>query len=359
MASHISAGHDMSIHLIGTPYEQGKQQGEKAAILIANNVHSIKEKISKFNISQTDYEELLKENLNFLKANEPAMMEEMHGIADGSKIALADIELINLPLYFVMNWLSQECSSILARGFATFDGKTYLVKNRDMANQLEHVILHREYSNTNKLIEINGAGIITYPGNGLNSHGLALATSGVWSKRMNFDLAMINKSHSLINSHLILERCKSVDEAVEYLKTEKRMTGMNFVIADREKALAVEATQDCVYVTDTNRDIIVRTNHYLTSELSCLNRSPEEYSSTYKRYERANEYLHKKYGNVKFQDMLEIASDHQNGFQDSLCRHDDDTNESKTVYSSIIVLEDYQVWTALCNPCEALRISYI
>lgn len=355
----MATGQDMSIYLKGTPYEQGKQQGEKAAVLIANNVHSIKEQISKFNISQTYYQELLNGNLTFLKTDEPAIMEEMHGIADGSNIALADIVLINLPLYFVINWLPHECSSILARGSATFDGKTYLVKNRDMANKVEHVILHREYTNTNKLIEVNGAGIITFPGNGLNSHGLALATSGVWSKRMNFDLAMLNKSYSLINSHLILEKCKSVDDAIEYLKGEERMTGMNFVIADKKTAVSVEVTPDHVYIDNAKQDTIVRTNHYLTPELSCFNRPPEEYSSTYKRYERATEYLSKKYGNIKFQDMLEIASDHHNGFQDSLCRHRYDSGESQTAYSSIIVLEDYQVWTALCNPCEALRISHI
>lgn len=343
-----------SLSVEGTAYEQGRQHGEQAKPWIVRNVEMIKKKIRLVPMGESHYLKLVDKNLTFLKKQEPELIEEMQGIADGVEAPFLDIALINLPIYFMVNWLSQECSSLLARGPATLDGKTYLVKNRDMVSQVEHVVLNRKYRDGRKITEVNMAGTVTYPGNGLNSCGLAVATSGVWSKKMHFDLNRIGSSHSLINSHLILEKCQSVEEAIRYLMVEKRMTGMNFILADRQIAVAVEVTPDHIYVDDTNPDLIVRTNHYLTPQISELNRLPQEYSSTYRRYSRATKYLSERYGSIRFQDMLALAADHKNGFQDSLCRHSLTTGESTTVYSSLIVLEDQQAFTVLGNPCEAI-----
>lgn len=360
MEQYNKVGHGMLLEVCGTPYEQGVQQGRMASELIKKNVVRFQQSFQRLPIEEKTYAKFLAQNLRFIEAAEPAMLEEMKGLSDGSGIDFQDIVNINLPLYFVFKWLPQECSSILARGKATLDGKTYLIKNRDMGSEkVDHVILRRKYNDDKCIIEVNGAGIITFPGNGINEHGLAISTSGVWSNRMVFDKNKFDKAHALLNSHLILERCRTVDEAISYLEQEKRMSGMNFVIADREKAAAVEVTADRVCVIPDEDGLIVRSNHYLAPELVHLNRTPDEYSSTYKRYERAMHFLQQKYGKIQFQDMLAIASDHENGYQDSLCRHGAAENASTTVYSSIIVLEDFQVWTSLSNMCEAIRLSTI
>lgn len=304
----------------------------------------------------------MEENLGFIEKAEPDMYEEMKGISEGAEIDFNDITIINIPLYFMLDIFPNECSSILARGSATYDGNTYLIKNRDMRSfTLNQIVLEREYINGDKIVEVNGAGILTYPGNGMNKYGLAISTTGVWSKKIPVDIADISKTHILINVHFILERCKSVDEAVKFLNNIKRMNGINLLIADRSKAVAVEATRDKIVIEEDNNGILVRTNHYLSEELRGLNKSPKEYQSTYKRLDRIKSFLHKKYGNIKFQDMLEIASDHENAPYNCICRHryGADESEAKTVSSSLIVLEDMQVWTALCNPCEALKLSYV
>lgn len=348
------------IKVAGSPREQGKQQGEQATALIADSVRRIQGGLTCFGLDKNQYQATLDKNIRFLEKTEPDIVEELYGLAEGSGLDFADIVLINLPLYFVYKWLPQECSQVLARGSATFDGKTYLLKNRDMGSEkVEHVILEREYPDGRKIIEVNGAGIITFPGNGLNNRGLALSTSGVWSKKMAINMELINNAHILLNSHLILEKCSKVDEAIEYLKTEKRMTGMNFIIADKEKAVAVEVTADGIFIEQDKRGILVRTNHYLAPEFSWLNRSPAEYPSTYKRFERAQVLLDEKHGHITFQEMLAIAGDHEDGPQNSLCRHGKRETDVETVYSGIIAVEDFQVWTALGNPCEALRLAHL
>lgn len=343
----------------GTHYEQGKMQGEKVVDIIKKNVVSIKSSIAESNVKEEYYNELLKENLRFIEKVEPDILEEMKGISDGSGIKFEDIALINIPHYYMLDILPNECSSILARGSATFDGNTYLIKNRDLRTTAYQVVLEREYINGDKIVEVNGAGIITYPGIGMNKYGLALSTSGVWSKRIPVDIADISKTHILINTHLILERCKSVDEAVEFLRNTPRVNGMNLMIVDRSKAVAVEATRNKIFIEEDKSGILARTNHYTSEELRGLSKNPEEYQSTYKRLERIKSFLNEKYGDIKFQDMLEIASDHENGSVNCICRHGVDESEAKTVSSSLIVLEDKKMWTALCNPCEALKLSHV
>jgi hypothetical protein len=126
------------IKVKGTYYEQGKLQGEKVADIIVKNIDSIKRSISKSNINEKYYTELLEKNLRFIEEFEPDIFEEIRGISDGSGIEFQDIALINIPHYYMLNILPNECSSILARGRATFDGSTYLIKNRDLTTTVHY-----------------------------------------------------------------------------------------------------------------------------------------------------------------------------------------------------------------------------
>jgi len=353
-------GRGMVLHVSGTEYEQGKQQGEKAADLIAKNVARFKNAIRQYDHLNLDYGGLIRRNTAFLEKREPGVAAEIQGIADGSGIPYEDILLINIPLYFILKWLPQECSQFLAWRSATLDGKTYLVKTRDMGGEwVEHVILRRAYADGKVSVEVNGAGIVTYPGSGMNRHGLAVSTSGVWSHRMTFDLDAVDRAHALLNSRHILEKCRTVEDAVDYLNNEPRMSGMNFVVADKHRAAALEVTRDRVIVSGNDDGIIVRTNHYVAPELRHLNPDAESYPSTYKRYERAVSFLRSRAGAIRFQDMLEIATDHENGPVNTICRHAAEPGGAVTIYCSIMIPEDGQVWTSLINPCEALRLTYI
>ncbi|MED4955571.1 C45 family peptidase [Paenibacillus macerans] len=352
-------GNGLIVNVEGTEFDQGKQQGAAASHLIKSNIVRYRKELKQYRVGEAEYTALIRRNLQFLERTEPALVEELRGLAEGADIPFEDILLINIPLYFILHWVPQECSSILARGKATFDGKTYLLKNRDYGgDRVEHIILNRRYPSGEKIVEVNGAGILTFPGNGLNSHGLAISTSGVWSKQMKFDLDQVDSAHSLLNAHLILRSSCTVDEAVGYLREVPRMSGMNFVIADREKAAAVEVTQDGVYVLEEGNDIIVRTNHYHHPDIVHWNSSPEKADSSFSRYQRATSFLEERRGNIKFQDIWEIGSDQENGPNNSLSRHAVNGQGADTIYTSVIVLEDSQVWTAIANPSEALRVTY-
>lgn len=348
------------LELDGSFYEQGKKQGELLKMEIQKNVDRYKKALNQFNLKKINYGKLVSDNFEFLKRNHPEYAEELQGLSHGSEIELDDILFINIPLFFILRWLPDECSSILARNQATADGKTYLIKNRDMGNGwVEHAVIKRTLPNGKQLIEVSGAGMITFPGNVINCDGLAISTSGVWSDKMSFDLSRVIDSHALINSRLIAENASTVDEAIDYLERMPRMTGLNIVLADKEKAVSVEVTRDSLRVADKANDIIVRTNHYEHPDLVNLNPEPIEYKSTFYRKERAEAYLQEHLGNIRLQEMIKIASDHENGPINTICRHPHGNVDANTIYTSIIVVEDFEVWTTLSQACLSINNTSI
>jgi hypothetical protein len=108
-----------------------------------------------------------------------------------------------------------------------------------------------------------------------------------------------------------------------------------------------------VLQADDGRGILYRSNHYHSDKLSHLNPDPNEYCSTYRRSERIHELLEERYGKLRFQDLFRIMSDHEHGVF-GVCRHPRENAPGRTVSASMFVIEDFEAWTVLGNPCEQL-----
>ncbi len=345
------------IKVSGTPYEQGKQEGGQLREVIAANVIRVKEKVDGDHLNMEKYRDFVSKNLLFIKESHHDLYEEMQGIAEGSGISFEDIVLLNIPAYFMKDYFNQECSMLLVRGKATLDGKTYVIKNRDMGMYLEQAVIHREYTDGLKMVEISGAGTVTYPACGMNSYGLGVTNTGFWSAKAPSDVERVNSAHIFLNSHILLTNCRTAKEALEFLKKTPRMNGLNVIIADAKDAFCVEMTKNDVNIEeDTGRGVLFRTNHYISDKFSRLNPDITMYTSTFSRYDRIREMVEERYGALRFQDLFRIMSDHENGVN-SICRHPGEGYPAKTVSTSMFVVEDFEAWATIGNPCENLRFS--
>lgn len=350
---------DGKVLVTGTSYEQGIIQGRALRETILHNIQEVRKKMKKDGVDSERYYRFVRRNAEFMEKNHLEIWEEMKGIAEGSGISFEDILMLNIPAYFMTQYLGQECSMIMARGRATSDGLTYVIKNRDMSTYIEQAVIEREYSNGLKIVEVNGAGTVTYPASGMNSFGLGVATTGFWSEKASPDLETIASSHIFVNVHLILKNCRTAREALEYVKGSPRMNGLNIILVDSQDAFLVEMTKDRIQVEeDTGNGILFRTNHYISSEFQAFNPEEEKYPSTYFRYRRIKELLEKQYGKIRFQDLFRIMSDHKNG-GNAICRHPQEGYPGWTMSTSLFVLEDREAWTTLDNPCKNLRYSLL
>lgn len=343
----------VSLSLEGSPYEQGLQEGRALAAGIAANADLAAGLTAR--VRQTEsYRRFVEDNVRYLQKSFPELYEEMQGISEGSGISAGRIQELNIPAYFLTERFPQECSMILARGSATEDGRTYVVKNRDMRTPIAQVMLRRSYPDGLVISEITGIGTVTYPASGINSRGLGVTTTGFWSSKVTPDMGSAGKSQIFLNIHLLLRTCGTVDEALEAIRGMSVMNGLNMILADREKACVVEMTADGMEVEwDRGEGILYRTNHYVSPSLAGLNPERKEYPSTFMRRERIGALLQECRGHIRFQDLMRILSDHRDGIN-GICRHPRGEVRAQTVSTTLFVLEDGELWSTLKNPCLAL-----
>ncbi|MBQ8933590.1 MAG: hypothetical protein IJ061_04830 [Lachnospiraceae bacterium] len=344
------------IYVSGTPYEQGVQEGKLLKEIIERNVSVILGKLEREHLTDNAaYDAFVENNLDFLRRENRSVYDEIQGISDGSGISLENIIKLNIPAYFMAGSFLQECSMILARGSATLDHKTYVIKNRDMSIFIEQILLHRTYPDGMKIVEITGAGTTTYPACGMNSFGLGVTNTGFWSRKVRPDAERPGSGHVFLNAHNLLEKCRTAREALEEIRNTPRLNGLNVIVADPADAFLVEMTKnDCHVTADDGCGLLYHTNHYTTEGFADMNPEREEYPSTFMRYERIGELLKASYGTLRFQDMYRIMSDHANGVN-AICRHPQPGAPAQTISSSMFVLEDMEAWTTIDNPCMSIR----
>lgn len=350
----------MNLYVQGSAYEQGKAYGAAAKELIAKNIEVVKHiVVDQKNMDLDYYRTFVKKNGDFIAKDRPDTAEEMHGLADGSGIPYEDILLMNVQLFLHADLLTSDCSFVVAHGPATLDGKTYLAKNRDISYPMDHVVMKRKYESGVIVSEVNPAGAIVWPGSGINSAGLAVATSGVVSPVVKQDLRPANYSHVTVNPNYVLQACETVDDVIKFIKYEtSHVFHVNFVAADEKRCVCIELTKNDMEVVESIDGMLIRSNHYHHPAMLRYNPTREEYLSTYNRYRRAMSYMWGRHGEIRFQDVLRVISDHEGGGDGAICRHGlprkDGTTDGHTVYGSIACCQDRQLWTALCHPCESL-----
>lgn len=350
----------MFIDLSGSPYEMGKIHGERMRAQIIENVEIVRNVV--VNVKKLELASYMKHvyrNMEFVKQDRPDTAQEMQGLADGAGVPLDDIYLLNVQLFIQAQLLSDECMTMIARAPATLDGKTYMIKTRDIFTHMRHVVTRRRYPSGVEVCEVNPAGAVVWPGNGFNSHGLMVATTGAATANLpEMDLSVANRGHVTVNPNYILQACKNVDEVIDYIehKHGPRIFRVNFFAVDHERAVCIEMSEDKLVICDADKDgLLFRSNYWRSEELKTYRPIREENPNNYGRYEAAEAFLRARVGRIRFQDMLEIAQHHDRDGREgsSICRHGAGGTAVST-YSILIILEDRDMFTALRNPCEAL-----
>lgn len=347
------------IEVQGSSYEQGVAEGKLLKEAILRNLDTVFGRLEKSKVDWQKYDHFVEKNAAFLDKKYPELIQEMRGIAAGSEVEFNTILRLNIPAHFLADHFSQECSMLLAKGPATADGNTYIVKNRDMAMPFEQAVIYKTYPDGLKLVEVNGCGIVTFPACGMNSYGLAVTNTGFWTDKDPTDLTRVDQAEIFPNAHHLLTSCRNAKEAVEFAKSMPRMNGLNLMMADKSSAFIVETTKDDFYVDeDQGKGLLFRSNHVVSDKFKHLNSEKMQKSSTFQRYARIDEMTKEKYGRLRFQDLMRIMSDHKDR-PNCLCRHAEEGYPGQTVSTSLMCVEDFEVWNILDNPCQHLLYAKI
>lgn len=224
------------LHLEGNPYQLGYQHGRLRKNEIAENVHRFIDQLGSDKVPPV-VKAFIQEIPVVLPFIPDALIQEMHGVADGSEIPYDKILLLNLfPEMF-------HCSAITVRGKATTDEKLYHVRVLDYAigkglqNTATIAIVKPDRGHT--FLNVTYAGFIGSV-TGMNDQQMALGEIGgkgygSW-KGMPMSFLL----------RLVLEHKSSLDEIQSFLESTPRTCEYHYIFSDGKKssALGVYATAD-------------------------------------------------------------------------------------------------------------------
>ena len=266
-------GHVSFRHVVveGTSYDVGKLQG-----------HMLKEDPEQYKfitslppgINQKKYSKSeFKKIKDFFTEYCPGINEEIKGTAD----ALGAVEE-DITYYYMGHSRGQHCSHFAVLSPISEDGHTYAGRNYDLhpaCNDLRLCTTHVKgyYSHIGFSEDFFGRT------GGMNEEGLCITTSLAAEKRGSVNGGF--RYHAVVRT--VLDRCKTVDEAVEIIQQIPISDYQNFIVTDchGESALVeIACSKKCVNQIDQNSQttFLCATNHYTLPEMIQWNTGPKQHS---------------------------------------------------------------------------------
>jgi predicted choloylglycine hydrolase len=262
----------------GTPYEIGCQIGEATKLAIGNSLDMLAARFRHWDDRQ--FQRARKEHMAYTEERAPGLIEEAHGIADGSGIAFHWIYLASF--YASMRRGLDACSNLI---FTESPDGPILARTCDLpAHEGKHAGLALVRPKGGMAVLSSTWPGTTWRGTGINEAGLALGGSSC--------AADVPRPPECMNPHaiptLVLARAESVSDAIALLESiVAPRWGANYAMVDaRGDAAIVEKAGTYQAVRRPEADRIWCTNHSETDEMApfAVN-DPEKLAESRARYE--------------------------------------------------------------------------
>lgn len=253
------------IALQGSPLERGETHGEAARDLIETVIGAWLESIAA-STEPTAFIADLVTNTGLLAAAEthtPEYVEEARGIAAGSNQAFETMfawQLLDESWWYLAEQHGElkpleKCSALTIN----HNGNGIVAQTQDLDRHFDHahVMLRTIDPDGLEILSPSIAGLLAL--NAVNSAGLAVAIT---------TLSSLAHSPNGLSSGFVLPRlfrCRSIDEALDFLQTTPLASGNSFMLGQRDRSVVVEVSSESVLVyADGDRGL--HTNHPFIQE---------------------------------------------------------------------------------------------
>jgi hypothetical protein len=274
------------IHISGSSYDMGYQHGFLLREKIIESTRAVFDYLEHFDISYEDLLDVWDVMENYVPLE---IIDEMHGMADGSGISFEDVAAVNMmsPVYHDIS-----CCGSAAWGSASLDKKLYHMRSYDAPLNIRDPV-NGTYLQENQIIVVrepdNGYSSL-YPAiacdigsvGGINENGIGIGYKLSWS----YDDKTIHGIPKEFRMKMVLDHASTADEAINIIN-ENRTKGANFIISDGKipKGFVVEQTANLSYVgtwddpVESTRPfweidhVVRRTNCFIDPTLASIQRN--------------------------------------------------------------------------------------
>lgn len=373
----------------GSYYEMGFQQGVTFDIDIKNSFKKLEKSkpiknlrpkiVPNFLFSKILKYIVYKKWEKPIKILLPEYSERIKGIADGAKVKLSDlyviqaIEVLADDISYLIEYPKQPsfgCSSICVLQNIIRSPQIVVGKNFDYISDFvsDNIVRISEPKNGYKSIEITYKQIAGSH-DGMNEKGLVvLYNYGLSTEHVQTRIPIT------ILVQQILERCSNIDEAITFIKAFRYPNGAILTLVDAtNRAVCVEITPEHIGYRKSQDGVLIATNFYLSNEVKNfdiphnarfktknvvkdLQGKPVHYSSE-QRYNRIDELV-KKFTRIGIDEIKQILKDHNDktvGDDDSICRHGEWIS---TQVSMIFIPKQRKLLCSIGQPCKHSYIEF-
>ena len=354
----------------GNNYDIGKTIGHQVSDCVRANVNIFLHEVLQTNHKLGWLQAKAKEEMSLLGEE---CVEEIAGIADGSRVPFRDLLLYNLyGDYFIPDG----CTVMMAVGDAGHQGNSMLMKNSDQVgsesmvgdgfnqNKEIYVIQIVDPEEGNRIIGLSAAGR-TGIKVGVNNKGVAAGSNIARTVELREKKVDISKVRASDRTQLLRDGLQE-NSAVEASNIVSKMIlenptstpgSMEFV--DSGVGIVIEGSYTHQAIDVVRNDVTARANRFQLLEHT---NQPEDVSSVC-RYQRCMQLLNENAGELTLEKFREFSRDHVNGpGQNSICRHGSHYREETSLGAAVIEIngtapEESVISICLGKPCHAWRDS--
>jgi len=284
------------------------------------------------------------------------LLEEVKGIAEGAKLSVEEVILLN-GFLAIADWASptfQKYRLAQSGGCTSFGisghlrgGKAIIGQNYDLESfyQPSAILLRVKSEGVPDALVFTIAGIIG--GAGINAAGVAVAINNL----------IPNDSHSgVLYPFLVRKLIQAPDPgtAIDAVLFPRRASGLNYVIAGESGVVITLETSATDYaVIDGSRCPVAHANNYVCEKMLRYEaRWIGERGQSIFRNSRMNHLLHGDGKHLDLECCKHILSDHAN-YPIAICRHDYPPGTcGKTICGMIFNPSERKMYVSAGNPCE-------
>jgi len=337
----------------GTPREVGFQHGRLCQAMIRNNVQLYFRVFQHYaNLDRSQALRLAKQFIPAIQTFEPAILEEIKGIAEGAQMEVEEILALNVRtelMYPDRLATGGECTALAALPESTGSREMLLGQNWDWKPHLldTTVLLEVEQQGQPNVVTLTEAGIVGKIG--LNSAGLGACLNILKAPVVQVGVPIHVLMRGILN-------CERFGDAIGKITSIDRGSANNCLIAHRDgAAMDFEMAPQVLDFLYPEKGVLVHTNHFTSERLKPLDDTLSQFPDSLLRFGRARQKLMGRAGQISVADFQEIFRDHFN-YPDAICRHPDprdpELEHVQTVASIIMNLTTKEVHISHGPPCQ-------
>jgi isopenicillin-N N-acyltransferase like protein len=270
----------------------------------------------------------------------PHLVEELHGMADGSGQSFGDLFFLN-ALEEALEWKEpRRCTTV----GLTAEGGSFLGHNEDWFwEDVEHVIvIHARPAGKPEFISVTAAPFLAAVG--MNEAGLAQGVNSVSSLDNGAGVPR------MLTARAVLEG-ETLQDAVVKATPPRRAGGYNHLLVSGEGDMGNLETSALEQRFLPGGPVIYHTNHYVHPEMQFLDKGASPHSlSRFRRLEQIQENLAG--ASDPCRALISVLQDHYDRPR-SICKHAaEHTDHEGTIFSVIFDLAGASIRVAVGNPCR-------